>query len=127
MSNPFADALNNILNKDGTRSSAAVSGITRTRITSQATKLHRAMVLNDVTTNGATTVAFWSLDDSATSASGSGGAAVIGQFINNSTAAANNQPYMMTFTPPIQFDTGLTFNYTATGTGTNLRYSFWFS
>lgn len=128
MSNPFKDALENIFGKQGagTRSSnSAVAGITRTRIVNGPARLHRCWVSADTITNAASTVAFWSLDDSNVSASGSAGNAVIGDFVNNTSGTGHE--FVQTFVPPIQFDNGLTFNYTATGTGTGLKYSFWFS
>ena len=128
----FLRALKSIFgdNASGTRSSAgATSGFTRTRIVNGPAHLHRIWGAADPVTNAADTQAFWSLDDSATSASGSAGAAIIGQFIGETTGSSmvSNQPFLETFIPPIPFDTGLTFNYTATGTGTGLRYSLWYS
>src|SRR3990172_6003487 len=99
MSNAFNDALNNIFGRTagGKRiTGGPTSGITRTVLVANPVKLHRVFVINDPLTNAADTQAFWSLDDSILTASGSGGAAIIGQFIGEVTGSnlVSNQPFL---------------------------------
>lgn len=120
-------ALRGQLESAGTRSSAgSTSGITRTRIYSGPCYLNAITVIPD-DANAPTTTAFWSIDDSAVSASGSGGAAIVGSYIHQTTAASDFKPYVESFLRGLPLDNGLTFNYTATGTGLGLRYSVWYT
>lgn len=123
----FKFALNDQFQSAGARSSAGPTvGITRTRIYSGPCWLNAISVIPE-DANGPTTTAFWSIDDSATSASGSGGAAIVGSYVHQSTAASDFRPYVESFPRGLFLETGLTFNYTATGTGLGLRYSIWYT
>lgn len=109
----------------GSRAAANVSGITRTRIYSGPCWLFGISVIPD-DANAPTTTAFWSIDDSNVSATGSAGLAIVGAAIHPSTAASDWVPYVEMFPRGLFLDSGLTFNYTATGTGMGLRYTLWY-
>lgn len=122
----FNSALKNTFGSMGQIFSAGpTSGITRTRHYSGACELNAIWVAADILTAAADTQAFWSIDDSAVSASGSAGAAIVGGFIGETTAYGQERVIFWEFMRPIPLANGLTFNYTATGTGCALRYSIW--
>ena len=123
----FSEALKGQFQSAGIRSSAGpTSGITRTRIYSGACWLNAITVMPDYS-GVPSTISFWSIDDSNVSASGSAGSAVVGSYFAVATGAANSGTYTQHFPRGLALDNGLTFNYTATGTGLALRYSVWYT